>query len=143
MMRKGDPRGGAEALEGCGVGTAADAAEGRGVTDVYVLPEPEFDRDDPDYEDQVEMWAAVGPMLLNEDGSPMELIPACRKIVAGHQCANVQGTMVDAFSASAFLQVYEVVSEKNRARIDDLGRRRGAHVAGEMMWKAIGKSKGD
>lgn len=44
-------------------------------------------------------------------------IDACRKIVAEKQAAKVNEVMVDLFSASAIVQVYDAINEANRAKL--------------------------
>ena len=44
-------------------------------------------------------------------------VAALRNIVKEHQCKVVEGQLVDAFSASAFIQVYDAVNEANKAKL--------------------------
>ena len=44
-------------------------------------------------------------------------IEICRKIVAEKQAAKVNEVMVDLFSASAIVQVFDAVGEVNRAKL--------------------------
>lgn len=46
----------------------------------------------------------------------MERIEALRKIVAERQADTIEGDLVDLFSASAMVTIYEALSEKNRAK---------------------------
>ena len=112
------------------------------MSDVYVCPEEGLDPTDPEYEDRVEVRAAVGPMLRNPDGSVMELVPACRKIIAEHQCANVQGQIVDMFTASAIIQVFDALNPTNREKLTAMARRNPPVVVAGTVWKVIKKAKG-
>ena len=64
---------------------------GEGVHDIFNLPEPE----------------AVEP-----SGNPKE--DALRQIVAQHQAAKVDGKKVDAYSASAIVQVLDAISPEQK-----------------------------
>lgn len=64
---------------------------GEGVHDIFNLPEPE----------------AVEP-----SGNPKE--DALRQIVAQHQAAKVDGRKVDAYSASAVVQVLDAISQEQK-----------------------------
>ena len=47
----------------------------------------------------------------------LEGIEACRTIVREHQCAKVNEVLIDAFSASVITQIFDALSEKNRANL--------------------------
>ena len=47
-----------------------------------------------------------------------EGIEACRRIVAEKQAAKVNQVMVDLFSASAIVRVYDAVNDENKARLE-------------------------
>ena len=44
-------------------------------------------------------------------------VAALRNILKEGQCKVVEGKMVDTFSASAFIQVYDLVNEANKAKL--------------------------
>lgn len=63
-----------------------------------------------------------------------DLIGACRRIVERRSAAEVQGVLVDALTASTVVQIYDALSEANRAKMldlvgDDMGR------LGAFAWK--------
>jgi hypothetical protein len=47
-------------------------------------------------------------------------IDRLRKIVAEGQYAKVEGSTVDLFSASAYVKVYDALSDANKAKLDAL-----------------------
>lgn len=59
-----------------------------------------------------------------------ERIAAFRRIVEEHQYAKIDGTMIDAFGASAVVAVYDALNETNRARFS-------AMPAGKMAVLAL------
>ena len=52
--------------------------------------------------------------------TPQERIDAIRSIVTNCQYAKVDGIMVDLFSASAIVAVYDALSEKNRVHFSSM-----------------------
>jgi hypothetical protein len=62
-------------------------------------------------------------------------IAAVRRIVEEHQYAKIDGQMVDAFSASAIVAIYDALSAENQAKY------RGFHVAlmADMAFKLLKK----
>ncbi len=49
-------------------------------------------------------------------GNPQDRIAAIRRIVDEKQYAKVDGQMIDLFTASHIVQVYDALSEANRAK---------------------------
>lgn len=62
-----------------------------------------------------------------------KVIQKCRKIVAEHQCAKVNGKLVDATTANVIVKVYDALNETNRAKFAGLGVPKMAAVA----WKLV------
>jgi hypothetical protein len=64
-----------------------------------------------------------------------ERINAIRQIVKQHQYAKVDGVMVDGFTASGIIQVYDALNEEQKARY------RNFHVSemADIMWKVSKK----
>lgn len=69
---------------------------------------------------------------LGEDG-----VVAMRRIVNDHAAAKVNEVFVDAFSASAFVQVYDKLNAANQAKL------RGQCVgrAIDLVWGLVGRSQ--
>lgn len=65
-------------------------------------------------------------------------IAAIRRIVERKQYAKVDGVMVDLFSASAIVQVFDAISEANRAKFTALPVAKMADVAFKVIKKAGG-----
>jgi len=65
-----------------------------------------------------------------------EGIEACRKIVEGDapMCAKVNEVMVDSFSASVIVQVYDALNPDNRAKIE----RMPVMLAADICFKLCG-----
>lgn len=70
------------------------------------------------------------------EGKKTDVIAAFRKIVKEHQRANVQGVMVDAYSASAAIQIYDALSPENQRKMASLPVKKMLDV----VWKLVGKS---
>lgn len=66
-------------------------------------------------------------------GNPQDRINAIRKIVTEGQYAKVDGTMIDGYSASAILKVYDNLNDENKARFASLP----AGKMGEVAWKVL------
>jgi len=49
-----------------------------------------------------------------------EIIAACRVILAEHQCRKINGAMMDAYTASILVKVYDALNETNRAKFGAL-----------------------
>lgn len=62
-----------------------------------------------------------------------DTITIIKRIVKDHQYEKIQGQVVDAFTASAILKVYEALNEKNKKKFAALQIKRMADVA----WKLI------
>lgn len=69
--------------------------------------------------------------------SPAERIAAVRQIVQEHQYAKIDGYMVDGFSASAIVQVYDALNDANKEKYAALPVSKMAAVA----FKLIGQQK--
>jgi len=106
-------------------------------TAIWVAPERELDMDDPDDINEHEVMQVAGDMLRNEDGSVMETIPACRKIKAEWQCANVQGLLMDGTTAHCILTVYDAINEANQAKLEEIGRKKGPAAIADICWKLV------
>ena len=75
------------------------------------------------------------PEVTPDDG--MERIKAIRRIVEDGQYAKIDGQMIDLFSASAIVQVYDALSEKNQEKF----RSMPAWRMGEVAFKLIDSQK--
>jgi hypothetical protein len=73
------------------------------------------------------------PEVKPENG--IERIEAIRRIVRKGQYAKIDGCMIDLFSASAIIQIYDNVSEKNQIKY----RGMLAPRMGEIAFKIINK----
>ncbi len=60
-----------------------------------------------------------------------------RRISQEHVAAKVNEVFVDAYSASAFTQVYDRVNQTNQARIEGLC----VGEAMELVWRVVGRSR--
>ena len=67
-----------------------------------------------------------------------ERIAAIRQIVERHQYAKVDGVMIDAFSASAIVAIYDAISDKHKATY----REKPAPVMADMAFQLLNKQKG-
>lgn len=65
--------------------------------------------------------------------TPAERIAAVRQIVAEHQYAKIDGHMVDGFSASAIVQVYDALNDVNKAKYAAMPVDKMAAVAFKLM----------
>lgn len=72
-------------------------------------------------------------VTLPKDG--MERIEAIRRIVARHQYAKIDGCMIDGFSASAIVAIYDKLSPENQAKYRDMP----ADKMGILAFKIINK----
>lgn len=66
-------------------------------------------------------------------GNPQDRIEAIRTIVTEGQYAKVDGTMIDGYSASAILKVYDNLNDENKARFASLP----AGKMGILAWELI------
>lgn len=62
-----------------------------------------------------------------------ERIAAVRQIVEAHQYAKIDGVMVDGFSASAILAVYEALNPANRAMFAGFSVGKMARIAFKLV----------
>jgi hypothetical protein len=62
-----------------------------------------------------------------------EIIAACRSIVANRQYEKINGMMVDLFSASAIVKVFDALNETNRASFKLLPVQRMASIAFKVL----------
>lgn len=67
------------------------------------------------------------------DDPGMARIAAIRRIVEHHQYEKIDGLMVDGFTASAILQVYEAVNETNQAKLRKLPIPKMASVCLDLL----------
>ena len=67
--------------------------------------------------------------VVTQPSSPNERIAAFRRIVDEGQYAKIDGVMVDLFSASAVIAVYDALNEANRARFASLSAPKMAKLA--------------
>ena len=77
------------------------------------------------------------PEVMPENG--IERINAIRRIVEKGQYAKIDNCMIDLFSASYILQIYDNVSEKNQIKYREMQ----APKMGEIAFKLINKMKGN
>lgn len=81
------------------------------------------------------------PTRIRENGTRVtkdgaEIIAACRSIVERGQYAKINGHAVDLFSASAIVNVYDVLSETNKAKFLKLPIARMASISFQLLNKA-------
>ena len=57
-----------------------------------------------------------GTKNTRTNGDAVVKMAAIRQIVASHQYAKIDGLMVDGFSASAIVQVFDALNPENQAR---------------------------
>lgn len=70
---------------------------------------------------------------VTNPATPLERISAIRRIVSEGQYAKVDGSMVDLFSASSIVAVYDALNETNRAKFAALPAPRMATVAFRLV----------
>lgn len=61
------------------------------------------------------------------------IIAACRSIVANGQYEKINGHMVDLFTASAIVRVYDAVNDANKAKLKALPVARIASIAFQLL----------
>jgi len=66
---------------------------------------------------------------VTRPSTPAERIAAVRAIVTAGQYARIDGCMVDGFSASAIVQVYDALNTENQQRYASMDVRRMASIA--------------
>lgn len=81
---------------------------------------------DDDQHDRDEMAGAIRATPHTSRKKPV--IDRLRKIVADKQAARVDGVLVDLFSASVAVQVYDRLNEGNRAKLGAMPVRRMVNV---------------
>ena len=65
-----------------------------------------------------------------------EIVDACREIVKSRSYAKISGAMVDLFSASSIVAVYDALKKpENRARFLDMGTQGGPGYMAEVAFK--------
>lgn len=70
---------------------------------------------------------------VTQSQTPEERIAAIRQIVTEHQYAKVDGVMVDGFSASAIIAVYDALNPANQAKFAALPIAKMASVAFKLV----------
>jgi hypothetical protein len=70
---------------------------------------------------------------VTKPSTPEERISAIRAIVTNSQYAKVDGIMVDGFSASAIVQVYDAISDANKAKFSALPVWKMASIAFKLV----------
>ena len=70
-------------------------------------------------------------VTLSSSGA--ERIAACRDIVERASFAKIDGVMVDLFSASAIVKVYDAINEVNRVKFERLPIGKMARVALQLI----------
>lgn len=73
--------------------------------------------------------------LKEAKNSKKSRIDAMREILKGHQHNKIEGKMVDAFSASAYVKIYDALSQPNRDKIESLP----IVKAMDVVWKLINR----
>ena len=71
--------------------------------------------------------------IVTSPGTREERIGAIRQIVERHQYAKVDGTMIDLFSASAIVKIYNALNEQNRERFASLPASKMALLAFKLL----------
>ena len=99
---------------------------------VTKIQSPEFESRDAEASALKEVRAAT-PRRKNAK----TMIDVCRKIVSEHQAARWNGSMIDAYSASAFCKVYDALNPQNQAKLLEIAKERGAGVTMGIVWQMI------
>lgn len=63
----------------------------------------------------------------------MNVIDKMQGIVADMQAAEIDGVLVDLFTASAVVQIYAKVNDVNKAKMQDMSAEQLANVAYKLM----------
>lgn len=66
-------------------------------------------------------------------GNAEDRIAAIRRIVAERQYAKVDGCMIDLFTASAIVQVFDKLNDTNKAKYANLPAPRMGQIAFQLM----------
>jgi hypothetical protein len=101
------------------------------------------DSDGPytDSPDEWAQWMAKDEARTSTKSlSPKERIAKFREIVGRHQHAKIDGAGIDAFSASAVTQVYDKLSDTNKARYAAMPAAQMVNMAYKMMAKGRGEA---
>lgn len=69
-----------------------------------------------------------------------EIIEKCREIVAECQADSIDGVLMDSFTASAAVQVYDALNDENKAKIERLFERDIVRAT-DAVWSVINKAK--
>lgn len=72
-------------------------------------------------------------------GNPADRMSAIRKVVAEKTYAKVDGTMIDLFTASAIVNVYDALSDPNKAKFSSLP----AGKMGILAFSVLNRAKSD
>jgi len=70
-----------------------------------------------------------GTNVTMSNGDTAIKISAMRDIIANHQYAKIDGLMVDGYSASAIIQVYDALNGENREKFSSLPITKMADIA--------------
>lgn len=70
---------------------------------------------------------------VTQSANGLERIAAIRQIVDAGQYAKVDGIMVDLFSASAILQVYDAINDANKEKYRNLSVSKMANIAFKLI----------
>lgn len=70
---------------------------------------------------------------VTRSSTPAEKVAAIRRIVDERQYAKVDGCMVDLFSASAIIAVYDALNDENKARFSALTIQKMAAIAFKLV----------
>jgi len=77
-----------------------------------------------------------GVIRFLQEGNNMSVIEKMQEIVANEQAAKINGVLVDLFTASAVVQIYDQVSDANKAKMQDMSAEKLANVAYKLMGAA-------
>lgn len=69
-----------------------------------------------------------------------EKIQKCREIVKEHQAEEIDGVLMDAFTASAVVQVYDALNDENKEKLEGV-MEEDIVRATKMVWASIKRSK--
>ena len=62
-----------------------------------------------------------------------EIVEACRSIIKNGQYEKINGVMVDLFSASAIVKIYDALSDANKAKFETLPLGKMADISFKML----------
>lgn len=69
-----------------------------------------------------------------------EKLQKCRDIVAEHQAEDIDGVLMDAFTASAVVQVYDALNDENKTKLEG-AMEKDIVKATQIVWASIERSK--